>query len=183
LFAERGYAGTSIADIAAEAGVAKPSVLYHYPDKESLWTAVVESLWAEVDAIFEARWPRGVKPSRELLEAMLDLFVEVAISHPAYVRIPFIEGATPSWRSDWLVDHHFRTHVRITDRILRSMQDKGLLAKGDSAHVQAVMTSAINVLIAQAAMWSRSFERPVASEESLKALVRLTVNLMVKADS
>ena len=41
LFAERGYMGTSIADIAAASGVAKPSVLYHYPDKDTLWKAVV----------------------------------------------------------------------------------------------------------------------------------------------
>ncbi|MCY7397486.1 MAG: TetR/AcrR family transcriptional regulator [Sphingomonas bacterium] len=179
LFAERGYNGTTIADVAAEAGVAKPSVLYHYPDKDALWTAAVEALWAEVEAFFEAKWPRTLAPSRALLETTLDLFVEAAVRWPAYVRIPFIEGATPSWRSAWLADRHFTTHVQTNDRILRAMQRRGQLGPGDPAHYQAIMTSSINVLVSQSAMWNRTFERPLDDLKALKALARLTIDLLV----
>lgn len=179
LFAERGYNGTTLADVAAEAGVAKPSVLYHYADKDALWTAAVESLWTKVEAFFEANWPRTLAPSRALLETMLDLFVEAAVRWPAYVRIPFIEGATPSWRSEWLTDRHFTTHVQTTDRILRAMQRRGQLGPGDVAHYQAIMTSSIQVLVAQGAMWNRTFDRPLDDLDALKALARLTVDLLL----
>ena len=63
LFAERGYEGVSLADIAATSGVSKPSVLYHFQDKETLWKLAVDNLWADVDAFFKERRPRGIPPS------------------------------------------------------------------------------------------------------------------------
>ena len=46
-FAERGYAGASIGDIARAVGIAKASVLHHFPNKDELYTAVFERLLAE----------------------------------------------------------------------------------------------------------------------------------------
>lgn len=181
MFAERGFAGTSIADIAMLSGVGKPSVLYHYPDKDTLWKAAVDALWADVDAFFREHWPYELRPSRQLLERLLDLFVDAALTWPAYVRIPFIEGATPSWRSEWLVDRHFGRHVMTVDRILRTMQSRGELGAGDAAHFQAIMSSSINVFVAQAAMWDRAYGRPLDSAESLRAIVRLTLDMMLRS--
>lgn len=183
LFAQRGFAGTSIADIAEAAGVAKPSVLYHFPDKDSLWRAAVDALWAEVNGFYAERWPADLPPSRALLEAALLLFTEAALRWPAYIRIPFIEGASPSWRSDWLVDRHFGAHVRTTHRILAACQRRGLIPPGDLHHHQAVLTSGINLFVAQAAMWSRAFDTPVASRESLREQVRLVLDLTFRSET
>lgn len=179
LFAERGYDGVSIADVASASGVAKPSVLYHFADKESLWKSAVDTLWAEIDIFFQERWPRDLPPSRRKLEIMLELFIEASIAWPAYARIPFIEGATPSWRSEWLADKHFGQHVMITDGILQAMQEKGLLGPGDLAHYQALLTSSINVLIAQKAMWNRTFKRELSDKENLRSTMQLILDLMV----
>lgn len=46
-FAERGYAGASIGDIARAVGIAKASVLHHFSNKDELYTAVFERLLAE----------------------------------------------------------------------------------------------------------------------------------------
>jgi TetR/AcrR family transcriptional regulator len=166
LFAERGYEGVSIADIAAASGVAKPSVLYHFADKETLWKSAVDTLWA-------------MPASREKLETMLELFIEASITWPAYVRIPFIEGATQSWRSEWLADRHFGQHVMVADGILRNMQDEGLIGPGDPAHFQALLTSSINVLIAQSAMWNRTFSRGLSDPQNLRTMMTLILNLIV----
>lgn len=57
LFSERGYAATSIGDVAADAGVTKSLVQYHYQSKEALWqaalTAQVEPLLQLVDNMRE----------------------------------------------------------------------------------------------------------------------------------
>lgn len=41
LFADKGFTGTSTADIASAAGVTKSLVLYHYATKEALWREVI----------------------------------------------------------------------------------------------------------------------------------------------
>lgn len=42
LFSHRGYGATSVNDIAAQAGVSKGNVYHHFPDKESIFRALLD---------------------------------------------------------------------------------------------------------------------------------------------
>lgn len=52
LFAQKGYAGTSLRDIADEARITKAALYYHFPNKEALYERIVlESMQALVDSV------------------------------------------------------------------------------------------------------------------------------------
>jgi AcrR family transcriptional regulator len=61
LFAEKGYAATSVREIVEKAGVSKPVLYYYFKSKEGLFYAIME--WAAgvqqkiLNEIFEARGP------------------------------------------------------------------------------------------------------------------------------
>jgi AcrR family transcriptional regulator len=53
LFAERGFYGTSLADICGEVGVAKSSLLHHFSSKNDVYAAVLERVADELNGIVE----------------------------------------------------------------------------------------------------------------------------------
>ena len=48
LFVKKGYTATSMREIAAEAGIGKATIYYHYPDKESIAAALIKQTFAQM---------------------------------------------------------------------------------------------------------------------------------------
>jgi AcrR family transcriptional regulator len=85
LFAERGFDGTSIEEIASRAGVSKPVVYEHFHSKEGLYAVVVDrEMEGLLDAITTA------------LES--DAHPRVVLERAALVLLDYIETSTDGFR-------------------------------------------------------------------------------------
>ena len=78
LFAEHGYAGTSIADIASELGTSKAALYYHFASKEEILSALVAEPVAGY-AELAARVEKEPVAPQEILDALIRMTAEAQL--------------------------------------------------------------------------------------------------------
>jgi AcrR family transcriptional regulator len=113
LFAERGYAGTALRDVAERAGLRTPSLYNHFASKESLYAAVLARGLGPVLAILSPEGGRAREPGRIVGEVMALL-----ARHPNLPRLLLHETLcggprlTPRLR-EWLGPALARAHEMV----------------------------------------------------------------------
>ena len=116
-FAERGFAGVSMREIAAETGLKNQASLYHhFRDKQALYEAVLTRGVDALQALFTE--PAGDPAA---LDAHLDRLVDYLVEHPHLPRLIQRAGIDDS--------RHLRIAVR---QLLRPLYSQGLSLLGDA---------------------------------------------------
>ena len=148
LFAHSGYTGTSLRDVAEKCGMTKAALYYHYPDKESLLKAVVETRMVRlnrlmVDALEQAGDIDPVSRMRAFLMA--------CARHIDADRAGWVVGARIFWSIEAVSD---RTEmVKLRDRFegmlrteIEAAMNQGLLRQEDPGLVTRMMLSWLNYI-------------------------------------
>jgi len=90
LFTAKGYAGTSIDEIARQAGVAKGALYHHFSGKDALFRAVYEVVQAEAVTAVLAAAGAETEPWA-MVRAGLSAFLDACLD-PAFRRIVVLES-------------------------------------------------------------------------------------------
>jgi TetR/AcrR family transcriptional regulator len=87
-FAERGFEATRLDDIAAEVGIRRAAIFYHFGDKQELYAAVLDAVFGD----WTAALPNGGSAA-ERLEASLLGWIDYVAQRPSVARLILREAA------------------------------------------------------------------------------------------
>lgn len=139
LFAERGYSGTSLDHVVAEAGVTKGALYHHFENKKELFAAVAERVEAELTASVGQGMERD--PWRALIagaESYLDAALEPEVQNVLLIDAPTVLGYD-RWH-----ELQARYGLGLTRAGLENAMDAGLIAKRPSGPLANMVLSALS---------------------------------------
>lgn len=139
VYADAGYHGASLREIAKRAGTSHAGLLYYFPNREALLAAVLQRRDDEDTARNTAAGP-GKPPGLGALRYMIDL-AEHNQRHPGIVEL-YVRLAAEAITDDHPAHQYFTDHYRMArDYIHRSfavLADAGQLRDGVDPRVAAV---------------------------------------------
>ncbi len=133
LFSARGFAGTTLDEIAAESGMSKPNLIYYFAGKEEIYQAVLArtlETWLEP---LEALDPKG-EPLEEI-RAYLDRKLEMSRERPRESRLFAGEILAGAPLIGPVLKGELRALVDETVAVIRRWIDDGRLAPHDPYHL------------------------------------------------
>ena len=166
LFAENGYDGTSVEQIAGIVGIKAPSLYKHYKGKEDILNALIDSAEARYEEMFGSEKNIGRVPqSREE-------FIKVTMERIAFtMRDPIIRKTRKllvqeQFRNERISEvttrHQLDGIQRMFAKIIKGMMDEGIVKNDDPALLAAELTAPAVLQIA------RSDRQPQCEEESME---------------
>ncbi len=140
LFADKSFDGTHVKEIARVSGLPKTNVYYYFPDKESIYTALIDRLIEGWDSAFEHIVPE--REPRDAIAAYVRAKLEYSRRHATESRF----FANEVLRGAKFLERRQREHIReVTDRRAAVVEEWirfGKMAPVDPRHLFVLLWSA-----------------------------------------
>lgn len=150
-FAENGYKGTNLRDLAAGMGLSKSALYKHYASKEDIWNALFDRMEAYYVSRFgsQEKLPPVPKTCDELVTmTMRMLNFTMHDKNVILTRRLLLTEQFHDERARRFATLHFLTSTKdIYKKVFTEMMDNGILKKEDPDMLAFLYTSPITVLI------------------------------------
>lgn len=142
VFAEKGFEGARLSDIAQRAGINTSLINYHFGTKRALWQRVVQQLADKLTKRFElARAMLKDVEGTQLMRALTRQVVYASAEYPEFYKIVFHEMCDPSDRTEWLIETVLAPVHRYATLLTANVDDN------ETAFMQAPLPNFVTILI------------------------------------
>lgn len=124
VFAEEGYSGARVDEIARRAGVNKAMIYYRIGDKQTLYAAVIHNLFGEIGSAIQGNIPENTEPE-EKLKAYIRGVTKTIAEHPSLPGIMMRELASGGGNISEVVAEDFAGILTVPGNIISEGVKKG----------------------------------------------------------
>jgi len=147
LFAQHGYDGAIMDDLAEQCGVNKASIYYHHKDKVTLYEHCLDALFTPIaDAIIHAVEQESGAQAK--LETHINTFAKESAANPYFAAILMREMAAGGINLPVLARTQMQQILRLLKQILAQGQAENVFKKTEPLIVHFMIVGTINLFVA-----------------------------------
>jgi len=143
LFAEQGYDGTSVQEIAEAVGIRKPSLLYHFKSKDELRENVLAEMLAHWNSVLPGLLLKA--STQERFDATMEALSEFFIQDPDRARLFLRETLDRPDHMRAMLAQFVRPWIQLLGEQLERAKEQGLVQRNvdPQAYAIEVITMAV----------------------------------------
>jgi AcrR family transcriptional regulator len=181
-FAEKGFSGARIDEIAARTNTSKRMIYYYFTDKEGLFVAVLEEAYRRIRAI-EAKLDVDHLEPEAAMRAIVALTFDNHTANEDFVRLVMVENIH---RGEHLAKSRGIQELNVsiidtTGRIYERGVEAGIFRPGvDPIDLHMTMSALCFHMVSNRSTFSRIFKRDMASAEALARRREIVVDTVLR---
>lgn len=178
LFAQNGYKGTNLRDLAARLELSKSALYKHYDSKEAIWNALLDKMEAYYAQRFGSmdNLPKMLDSLEEFMQMSMGM-IRFTVHDPQIIltrKLLLTEQFHDDRVCKLATKHFLEGTANIYAKVFEAMMDKGLLKKQDPAMLAFSFTPPISALIH---LCDRETERQPEAFARMEAYLRYFLDL------
>lgn len=178
LFAEKGYKGANLRDLAARLSVSKSALYKHYDSKEHIWNALLDKM----EAYYAERFGSvdHLPPVPDSLEGFVQMamgMIRFTVTDPQIIltrKLLLTEQFHDQRVRKMATKYFLESTATMYAKVFEGMMEKGLIKKEDIAPLAFSFTAPISTLIHNC---DREPENHAASFQRIEAFIRYFLSL------
>ena len=181
-FAEKGFSGARVDDIAARTDTSKRMIYYYFGDKEGLFVAVIEQAYGRIRQI-EANLKLDHLGPEQALRTLVGFTFDYQNANEGFIRLVMVENIHKGVhlaRSSNLAELNFPAIATLRD-IYRRGRAAGVFRDGiDEIDLHMSISALCFFNVANRATFSRIFKRDMASPQALARRREIVIDTILR---